>query len=254
MEEDEEYSKSECTQPSDDQQQADDATTAHNNEVVADAPSYEHHSDSHKHSSGIADAVLEKFSIDGNIERFAKLTKWSENTVAYIMAAINIVLGVLCITITDIIAECLPFIVSGVMIVLGITQLVVAIVKHEYRHSATNFTASSIIVIALGVMILYQGLESINESAITFISIIWGILGLFECAHAFNHAFERIANSERGIYFLLKGLVEGVIAFLLLYNPAGHEIHHVHIIVFGANLIIDAITAVPQVKIWLKTK
>lgn len=245
MEENEEYSVSESDVSFDENHQPDeqgeDVTSEEHAEVV-------------RRPSGIADSVLAEFSTEGNIERLTRLTKLPANVAAYIMAAVNIIVGLLCIIITDEIAEVLPFIVSGVMLLLGVARLGVAIFKHEYRRAETNLTATAIIVIALGTMILYQGLHDDNQSAITFISIIWGILGLFECAHALNCAFKRIANSERGIYYLLKAIVEGVIAFLLLYNPAGHEIHHVHIIVFGANLIIDAITVIPQVKVLLKIK
>lgn len=207
-----------------------------------------------EHAEGIEHAILEEFSAEGNVSRLVKWTKLPENLVTYVFAAINVVLGVLCVAITSHITELLPYLVGGMMILIGFTRFIIALIKHEYRHTKTNRTAMSLIVTALGVMIIIQQLQPENESAITFISIVWGILGLLEGAHALNIAFERIANSERSIYFLLRGMVELVVAFMLLYNPTNHATHHFHIIVFGINLIIDGITMVPQVKAFLTTK
>lgn len=206
------------------------------------------------HSGGITGTVLEGFSAEGNVERLTRITRLSKNTVTYIFAALYFVVGVLCVTITSHITSILPYLVGGVMVVLGLIRFIFALITHEYRHTKTNLTATSLIITALGAMILVQQLQPESSAAITFIAIVWGIWGLLEGAHALNHAFERIANSERCIFYLLKGIVELVVAFLLLYNPVNHETHHFHIIVFGINLIVDSITLIPQVKAFLATK
>lgn len=200
------------------------------------------------------DFIIEEFSAETNVPRVAKLTKLPMHVVTYAFAVIYLLVGVLCITWTSKVTEILPYIVGGMMTVIGIVRFIIALVHHEYRHLKTNQTATSLIMAALGVMILMQELDSTNDSAIMVISIVWGILGLFEGAHAFNHAFKRIANSERCIFYLIKGIVECVVAFMLLYQPSDHNIHHFHIIVFGINLIFDAITMIPQVKAFLAMK
>ncbi|MCH5149008.1 MAG: DUF308 domain-containing protein [Clostridiales bacterium] len=198
--------------------------------------------------SSYGDLIIEGFSAEHNMERVAKVTKMSKNTASYVISAIYLVLGALCVSITGIIAEVLPYIVSSMMILIGAVRFIIALVRREYREIKTNQTATSFLVLALGIMILVQELDSTNDSAIMLIAVVWGILGLFEGAHAFNHAFHRIANSERCAYYIIKGLLECVVAFMLLYRPDSHEIHHFHIIVFGANLIMDAITMLPPVK------
>lgn len=200
------------------------------------------------HISSYGDLIIEGFSAEHNMERVAKVTKMSKSTASYIISAIYLVLGVLCVSITGIITEVLPYIVSSMMILIGAVRFIIALVNREYKDIKTNRTATSFLVLALGVMILLQELDSTNDSAIMLISVVWGILGLFEGAHAFNHAMHRIANSERCAYYLIKGLLECVVAFMLLYRPESHDIHHFHIIVFGANLIMDAITMLPPVK------
>ena len=77
------------------------------------------------------------------------------------------------------------------------------------------------------------------------------MLGLFEGAHAFNHALSRIANGGRSIFFIIRGVIECLVAFMLLYQPSNHDIHIFHIIVFGFNMIFDAVTMLPPVKAFL---
>lgn len=244
MEDDVKYSEDKSNIPSD--EIPDDEVV---NEEDAEAEAVEE-----EHSEGIADAILEGISAETNVSRLSKITKLPKHTVTYVIAAIYFVVGVLCVVITSEITEVLSYIVGGMMIIVGFARFLMAIVKHEYRHTKTNVTAMSLIITALGIMMIVQHLQPENEADITFISIVWGIIGLLEGAHAFNHVFERISNSERCIYYLLKGIVELVVAFMLLYDPGNHETHHFHIIVFGVNLILDSITMIPQVKAFLSTK
>ena len=202
----------------------------------------------HAHISSYGDFIIEEFSAEHNMERVARFTKMSKNAASYLISAVYLVLGVLCVSITSIITEVLPYIVGSMMIAIGVVRFIIALVRREYRDLKTNQTATSFLVAALGIMIIVQELDSTNESAIMLISVVWGILGLFEGAHAFNHALHRIANSERCAYYIIKGLLECVVAFMLLYRPDSHDIHHFHIIVFGANLIMDAVTMIPPVK------
>lgn len=200
------------------------------------------------------DFIIEEFAAETNVPRVAKITKLPVNVVTYGFSVIYFIVGVLCIAITDRVTEVLPYVVGVMMTVIGIVRFIIALVQHEYRHLKTNQTATSLIMAFLGIMIIIQELDAQNDSAIMLISVVWGILGLFEGAHAFNHAFKRIANSERCIYYLIKGIVECVVAFMLLYEPTDHNMHDVHIIVFGINLIFDAITMIPQVKTFLSMK
>lgn len=213
---------------------------------ISDEEDIEH--EQHEHSSSYGDLIIEEFSAEQNANRLVKVTKMSKNAAIYIMAAVNFILGVLCVSITGIIAEILPYLVGSMMIVVGLVQFIVAIIHKEYKDVTTNKTVTFFLAAALGLMIILQEIDSTNDSAIILISIIWGVLGLFEGAHAFNHALHRIANSERCAYYIIKGLLECVVAFMLLYRPDSHDIHHFHIIVFGANLIMDAITMLPPVQ------
>lgn len=201
---------------------------------------------------GYGDAIVEGLSFKNSVPRVAKATGLPAKAVGYACAALYLAVGVLCVSITDIIAHVLPYIVGSMMILVGVVQFIVAMCRREYRSINTNQTASSLIIAALGVMIIVQNVKPDSNWAIAFISIVWGILGLFEGAHAFNHAFSRMANSQRSAFYLVKGVVEITVAFMLLYQPDDHDIHKFHIIVFGINLIIDAITMLPAVRDFLR--
>lgn len=216
-------------------------------EVAAEEPTAER-------TGSYGDFIVEEFSAETNVPRVARITRLPATVVTYLFAAVYLIVGVLCVTVTSAVTEVLPYLVGAMMIVVGVARFIVALVQHEYRHVKTNRTATSLILAALGVMILIQQWDSANDSAIMLISIVWGILGLFEGAHAFNHAFKRIANSERCVYYLLRGLIECIVAFMLLYRPDSHDAHHFHIVVFGVNLIFDSITMLPRVKDFLSMK
>ena len=187
------------------------------------------------------DYIIEEFSTEVNVPRISKITRLPQGVVTYILSVLYFVVGIFCVVTTNGVQHVLPYIVGGAMCVIGLIQFVTSVINKEYRTVKTNKTATSLIIAALGIMILIE-----NDWALEFISIIWGVLGLFEAAHALNHAFSKLADSQRCINYVIKALVEGVLAFLLLYEPT----HHIslHIMVFGINLIIDAVTMIPWVK------
>lgn len=204
-------------------------------------------------STSYGDFLVEEFSPEVTVPRFAKITKLPTNIATYIIAALYFIVGMLCVSITNQIIESLPYIVGGAMVLVGLLRFISALRKREYRHTKTNHTATSLILTAVGIMVVVEHFLE-HDAAITFISIAWGIMGLFESAHAFNHAFKRIANSERCIYYIIRGVIELIVAFMLLYQPDSHSAHNFHIIVFGVNLIFDSITMIPQVKSFLAMK
>jgi len=187
------------------------------------------------------DFLVYEFSLEANVKRASKYIKLPEKIAAYIFALIYIAVGALCAAIPEHIEFVLPYIVGGAIGTGALVQFVFAIVTREYKSLRSNKTASSLILIGLSIMIIIE-----HEWAHTFIPIVWGVIGLCEAAHAFNHALSRISGGIRASYFIVKGVIEVAVAFLLLYKPERYG--ELHIIVFGVSLIIDGITALPFVK------
>lgn len=186
----------------------------------------------------IGDKLIDDVSLEANVASICKRTKLSRTVAKYIMGLTYIILGAVCIAIPKMIEDVLPYIVGSVLGVFAILRFIFAIIDKEYKHTNSNKTSSSLIMIGVSVMILVE-----HEWAHTFIPTVWGVWGLFEGAHAFNHALSRIANHERFFYFLTKGIIEVVVAFLLLYEP--HQYGELHIIVFGISLVLDGLVALP---------
>lgn len=207
-------------------------------------------------STAFGDFVVEEFSAETAMPKLQKITRLPASVVTYLFVILYFTVGVICVAMTHSVIGVLPYIVSSMMMLVGVIRFILAVVQKEYKTLKTNKTATSLILTALGVMILIQhlGADGHDSAAITFISVIWGILGLFEGAHAFNHALKRISNGERCVYYLIKGIIEVAVAFYLLYDPGDAAAHEMHIIVFGAQLIFDAVTMIPPVKAFLAMK
>ncbi len=216
--------------------------------VVSDAQQLVGAEDENAHSESAAgevgsygDMLIEGFSVESHIQKVVKYAKVPEKVAHYLLAALYLVVGVLCIVMPHHIEFALPYIVGGGMAAVSLVTFVFAIVTKEYRSTHTNKTAMSVILMGLSVLVILE-----HEWAHTFIPIIWGMLGLFEGAHAFNHALSRISRGMRPAYYIIKGIIEVVVAFLLLYRP--EQYGELHIIVFGVSLIVDGIAVVPFIK------
>ncbi len=219
-----------------------------------DTDKYGEPDEDEERAGGYTDTIISEFSAASTITRVTKITRLSPDLVSYFIAAVYFVIGVLCVAITNKVMLALPYIVGIMMFTIGTVQFILALVHREYRDVKTNKTATALIAAALGIMIIIQELDEGNNSAIMLISVVWGILGLFDAAHAFNHVLSRISHGERCVFYILKGLVELVVAFYLLYKPDSHEAHFYHILVFGINLIFDSITMLPPVKKFMARK
>ena len=187
------------------------------------------------------DRSIEDFSVESQAKSANKHIKIPETAAKYVLSVLYIALGAVCAAIPARIESVLPYVVGGGLLAISLVRFIFAIIEKEYRNTKSNRTASALILIGLSVMILIE-----HEWAHTFIPIVWGVLGLCEGAHAFNHALSRISRGMRSSYYIIKGIVEVAVAFLLLYKP--EEYGELHIIVFGVSLIIDGITTLPALK------
>lgn len=201
-------------------------------------------------TENIPELMVEGLSAEHNVSRLAFITKLPKNIATYIVAAIYFIVGVLCVSVTRHITVALPYIVGAIMMLVGISGFIISLVRRDYKNIKTNKIATYILTVLLGAMVILEEIDP-QIDPIMLISIIWGVFGLFEGAHAFNHAITRITKSERCVYFLIKGIVECAVAFMMLYHPESHEAHFFHIVVFGISLIIDAVTMIPKIKQFL---
>ncbi len=200
-------------------------------------------------SASAGDNMIEMLSAESNMGRVLRIVKIPGHVLTYIFAIIYATLGIVCIATPSTVINVLAYIVGGVMVVIGVVQFISAVMSGEYKQTKTNTTATSVIIAGLGVLfICQQATDPAGETAIVLISVLWAVLGLFEVAHLFNHAIKRIANSERFVYYVIKGIIELIVSFTLLWAPSNADAHEFHIIMFGVSLLIEAVTMIPQIK------
>ena len=238
------------------EQPANDVNDANNALTANDAPSVTEENDG---ETAVTDALavenvpelmVEALSAEHNAQRLSEAIRLPKRVAVYLVAAVYFVVGVLCVSITSYITVVLPYIVGAMLVLVGAVGFVFSLVHRDYKSVKTNKTATFLLALGLGILIILEEFDP-KSDPIMLISIIWGVFGLFEGAHAFNHAITRIANSERCVYYIIKGIAECVVAFMMLYRPESHEAHFFHIVVFGISLIIDAVTMIPKIKQFL---
>jgi len=187
-----------------------------------------------------ADFLVEDFAPVNNAKSVSHLTRIPEKAVMYCTAALYIILGAVCAVFSNKIEGVLPYVVGIALCVFSVVRFTLAISDKEYKSTSSNKTVSSLILLGLAIMILIE-----REWAHTFIPIAWGVWGLVEGAEAFNHALSRIIRHKNCVYYIIKGITEVVIAFLLIYKPERYG--ELHILIFGISLMLDGIVLLPFV-------
>ena len=213
---------------------------------VGTAAHAEGHSVPVRGNIGYGDFIVEEISAQSHAHKISELTHISERKIKFFLSPVYLVLGAVCILFAVHIQAYFPYIVGGIATAFGLAQFTYAIVTREYVHTHSNKTASSLVMMALGVLIMVE-----HGAAYAIIAVAWGFLGLMSAAHAFNHAFSRMARSLRWGYYLCRGIVETALAFLLLYAPNDPEHIFFHIIVFGMQLVVAAFNTFPPIKEYL---
>lgn len=237
-------------QPANDVNDANNALTANGEHSVTEENDGETAVTDALAVENVPELMVEALSAEHNAQRLSEAIRLPKRVAVYLVAAVYFVVGVLCVSITSYITVVLPYIVGAMLVLVGAVGFVFSLVHRDYKSVKTNKTATFLLALGLGILIIFEEFDP-KSDPIMLISIIWGVFGLFEGAHAFNHAITRIANSERCVYYIIKGIAECVVAFMMLYRPESHEAHFFHIVVLGISLIIDAVTMIPKIKQFL---
>lgn len=82
----------------------------------------------------------------------------------------------------------------------------------------------------LGGVILVHG-----SSSISFVGVMWGLLGLYKAGEEFDEIIHRIRGGHRFVFKLAFSIFELVLAVLLILHPFANIDHHM--ILLGLELI-----------------
>ncbi|WP_139651255.1 DUF308 domain-containing protein [Raoultibacter phocaeensis] len=153
-------------------------------------------------------------------------------------------LGLLCLFWPEESADFLPYALGGVMVLSGIGGIIVEVSRarkegdgnadaqsgSEDGRKDHKTAGTSIVMCVLGAVILVHG-----ASSISFVGVMWGLLGLFKAAGEFDEIIHRIKNGRRFVLKLAFSIFELVLSVLLILHPFSSIDHHM--ILLGLELI-----------------
>ncbi|MDY5484679.1 MAG: DUF308 domain-containing protein [Clostridium sp.] len=133
--------------------------------------------------------------------------------------------GIACILFTKQVHHLFPYILGGIMILIGLNHTLYGLWTGEYRSPETKLTAGGIVYIVLGAVIL-----SHHADADAMIGSVWGILGLMKGSEALNLALYCFSQKKPFLTKGLQALIELILGFLLLLNPLSAVRHHIFLL------------------------
>lgn len=150
-------------------------------------------------------------------------------------------IGLLCLFWPEESADYLPYLLGGSMMLSGIGGIVVEASKELKGRGGTSdrtegdredrkTAGTSIVMCVLGAVILAHG-----SSSISFVGVMWGLLGLFKAAGEFDEIIHRIKGGHRFVFKLAISVFELVLSVLLILHPFANIDHHM--ILLGLELI-----------------
>ena len=178
-------------------------------------------------------------------------------------------IGLLCLFWPEEAAHYLPYVLGAVMILSGAAGIVVAAGKElkgrgedggkfaaakrdenraatapylgreetietadvgEEGHRSSRSVGTAIVMCVLGGVILVHG-----SSSISFVGVMWGLLGLYKAGEEFDEIIHRIRGGHRFVFKLAFSIFELVLAVLLILHPFANIDHHM--ILLGLELI-----------------
>ena len=152
-------------------------------------------------------------------------------TIGWVFASLLILAGAACLLLTQHVYNALPYILGGAMLLIGANHTVCGLWTKEYESSETKLTANGIVYFALGLVILFH-----HANADAVIGSIWGILGLMKGSEALNAALFSLSRKHPFLAKSAQAVIELLLGFLLLIDPASAVRHHVFLL--GLELVL----------------
>ena len=153
---------------------------------------------------------------------------------ARILSILLCVQGLACILFTDRIYSFFPYILGGIMILIGLLALSRGVITEEYKRIETKLTSNGIVMLLFGVVILLR-----HRNADTLIGSVWGVIGLFKGSEELNTAIYHWLAKEPFTGEAVHAVVELLLAIALLLDPIFAVKNHLFIL--GLELIWHSI-------------
>ena len=162
----------------------------------------------------------------------------NRRVLSYILAVQLFITGILCIVITKVIRDALPYMAIGLLGLLAADSLYVALGDREYTHDDARDIANCLVYFGLAFVIFYM-----RKTPDYIVGAAWGMIGLFTNAEKLAPVIHSLVNGSKHIgkdlFHLLLYCFGIVINLILLTDPEEHLSFHVFIL--GIELILFAI-------------
>ena len=137
--------------------------------------------------------------------------------------------ALICLFLAELIRGALPYILGGILLILGIDGLYESLKDKTFDKEDTDRIASSIGFLILALVVLFRR----DESDI-LIGAIWGIVGLVlggsNISHSLHGLIHRDGKEAGHVIHLVQALLSVGISIALLLDPAHHLEFHVYIL------------------------
>lgn len=150
--------------------------------------------------------------------------------VAFAATLLLPMVGIACLVAPEPVAGKLPYVLGAVMLFVGIADIVTDIINRPPDAGKIS-VGTDVVMIVLGAVSILNAAESV-----TFIAIMWGLLGLEKAAGELDESIGARHAGDRWIAPAITGGFELVLGTLLLIDPIASIGHHV--LLLGLELIV----------------
>ncbi len=140
------------------------------------------------------------------------------------------IVGIACLAMPHGIMNSLPYILGGLMLLVGIADLVTDVTDPE-KEAGNVSQGSDIVMIVVGALLVIQG-----TGLLDLIGVIWGFLGLSKAAQELDETLKAKRAGEPWALLALSSAIEIALGTLLIASPLDNIEHHV--LLLGIELII----------------
>lgn len=142
--------------------------------------------------------------------------------------------GLFCIFYSSKIESILPFLIGIMLILIGLLRSVRGLRNRNHPYFDYSIFSKAIILVILGIFVILN-----KNNSISFIAVIWGIIGLNNASESLEIFFLKKKQKKTTLLRLFFGFFELFLSITLIFHP--FEKIEFHIVLLGMQLIIDAI-------------
>lgn len=130
--------------------------------------------------------------------------------------------AIICIIFPSHLTTILPYLIGGVMVIVGFIYEYRAIKQKEYKTLETSDTAQALILFIMGIFILIK-----HEDSIGVLGYTWGGFGLMKGTKELNIALYKLFVHQKFGIEMIQAFVTIGLAIILISDPFEKFTHHV---------------------------